>query len=264
MGRPWAPLGAFDLIVTTPQYFLPPRPNILVNDLPLHRVTAERLQQAAQEWQTAFAHLRRPYTVVLVGGNSGPLVLTRKKARRLGRLVNELAESSGGSALISNSARTPDDAFDAFCREISVPAHIHRWREGTQGNPYFAYLALADQVVVTSESVSMLTEASATGKPLFLFDLSDKAVHGGKGARRGWRSLLHHLRYRSLRHWLTKRFGPRRMHRDIGNIQRLLVDSGRAVWLGQTPPRSIPAVTSWDVQRDAKRAVKRVHQLFGR
>lgn len=262
MGRPWAPLSAFDLIVTTPQYFLPPRPNILMNDLPLHRVTPERLRRAATQWQAQFAHLRRPYTVVLVGGNSGPLVLTRSKARRLGRLVNELAQASGGSVLISNSARTPDVAFDDLCHEIEVPAHIYRWRDGAQENPYFGYLALADQLVVTSESVSMLAEASVTGKPLFLFDVGDDPAHGGVDTRPWWQRYLQRLRYRSLRHWLTLRFGPQRMHRDIGNIQRQLTDSGRAVWLGATPPTARPVAIGHDVLRDAKRAVERVRDLF--
>ena len=35
MGRPWAPLDTYDLIITTPQYFLPERPNVVLNLLPL-------------------------------------------------------------------------------------------------------------------------------------------------------------------------------------------------------------------------------------
>jgi hypothetical protein len=54
-------------------------------------------------------------------------------------------------------------------------------------------------------------------------------------------------------------FAARRMHRDVGNIQRQLVDSGRAVWLGQSfPPgrRTVPP-------DDAQRAAARVRGLFG-
>ena len=42
-----------------------------------------------------------------------------------------------------------------------------------------AYLSLADTLVVTGESMSMMTEASATGKPLYIFDVGD-------GAARWW------------------------------------------------------------------------------
>jgi len=43
LGRPWAKIERFDLVVTTPQYRLPIRPNVLQNKTPLHRVTQERL-----------------------------------------------------------------------------------------------------------------------------------------------------------------------------------------------------------------------------
>jgi mitochondrial fission protein ELM1 len=45
---------------------------------------------------------------------------------------------------------------------------VHFWngaRDGT--NPYAGYLAHADRIVVTPDSVNMLSEASATGKPVF-------------------------------------------------------------------------------------------------
>jgi hypothetical protein len=47
IGRPWADPGRFDLVITTPQYRLPERDNVLQNAMPLHRVTTERLADAA-------------------------------------------------------------------------------------------------------------------------------------------------------------------------------------------------------------------------
>lgn len=263
IGRPWAPLHAFDLIVTTPQYFLPERDNIVRTALPLHRVTSERLRESALRWRVRFAHLRPPYTAVLVGGNSGPLVLSRSKGGRLGRLVNELAKVSGGSLLITTSARTPNDAFVAMCSEITVPAHIYRWGREGEENPYFGYLALADRVVVTSESVSMLAEASVSGKPLFIYDLSEHDRDGADDAP-AWQRYLDRFRYRSLRHRLAARFGPRRMQRDISNIQRQLVGSGRANWLGQAVGPERRALATYDVRRDAQQVLERVRRLFDR
>jgi mitochondrial fission protein ELM1 len=42
---------------------------------------------------------------------------------------------------------------------------------GSGDNPYFAYLAAADAVLVTADSVSMVSEAAATGKPVHIIDL---------------------------------------------------------------------------------------------
>ena len=248
VGRPWAPLAVFDLIVTTPQYFLPNRHNVWKNDLPLHGVTTGRLSEAADNWRREFSHLPRPYTVVLIGGDSGPFVFSPEKGHRLGQMVSAMAAHDGGSLLVTNSARTPRPAFEAFQRQLSVPAHIHRWSAG-QANPYLAYLALADQLVVTGESMSMLTEASFTCKPLFIYDPADPGP---------WWRYPHNFRYKPLSHRLAMLFAPRRMRRDVGNIQQALVASGRAVWLGQ----AFPVGQRCAPPDDALRAASRVRALF--
>ena len=43
--------------------------------------------------------------------------------------------------------------------------------DGSGENPYFAYLALADAVLVTADSISMISEAAATGKPVHVLGL---------------------------------------------------------------------------------------------
>ena len=76
----------------------------------------------------------------------------------------------------------------------------------------------------------MLGEAVDTGRPLYIFDLGD-------GNARWW-LLPHNFGYKPFTHRFAMRFGPRRMRRDIGNIQNGLVASGRAQWLN---PGMIPA-----------------------
>ena len=47
----------------------------------------------------------------------------------------------------------------------SVPHFV--W-DGTGDNPYYAFLAVADAIVVTEDSVNMVTEAAGTGKPVYV------------------------------------------------------------------------------------------------
>ena len=222
IGRPWASLEQWDLVVTTPQYFLPRRSNILHNSLPLHRLSREQLAEAADALRPRLAGLPRPWIAVLVGGDSGRFVLTTAKGERLGQLANELAAACGGSLLVTDSARTPSPAADALQARLTVPSYCYRWG-GDGANPYRGLLALADAFVVTGESMSMLGEASAMGRPLFIFDMGD-------GAQPWWR-LAHSYRYKPLSHRLAMWLGPVRMRREIGNIQAELVAGGRARWL---------------------------------
>ena len=266
LGRPWAAHECFDLIVTTPQYRLPDKPNILHNETPLHRVRAERLAAEAAMWGPKLAHLPRPYIAVIMGGQAGPYNFDRENGAVLGWHANRMAEELGGSLLVTTSARTPVKAVDALEAEIKAPAHIYRWRKDATENPYFGYLALADRLIVTCESMSMLTEAIVTRKPVFIYDLLR-----GKGSHRpplppgsGITPLsplerakdfnLRALIYRSSIH-----VGPQRLTRDVSIIHRRQVEAGRAVWLGQPWPEGWPVAPPLD---DVERAVARVKALF--
>src|SRR5699024_1526309 len=101
--------------------------------------------------------------------------------------------------------------------------------------------------IVTGDSVSMMTEACATGKPVYLFDLG-----------RGWRAMRRTLPGKNgiLEKYLKKPrdafdfrafiylagmyLGPKRMTRDIRIIHDYLISSGRAAWLGEGHPSEAP------------------------
>ncbi len=224
IGRPWAPLDSYDLVVTTPQYFLPAQANIHQNTLPLNRLTPEALNHAARKLLPQIEQLPPPWIVLLVGGDSGRFVFTRAKGARLGELAGGVAQRSGGSLLVSDSSRTPRRSGDALQASLPVPHYCHRWGGGGE-NPYPGLLAVADAFIVTGESMSMLGEAASRDKPLHIFDMGD----GDKP----WWTLPHNYRYKPLSHRLAMAFGPRRMRRDVGNIQQALVDSGFASWLDE-------------------------------
>lgn len=243
VGRPWSNLDHFDLVVTTPQYRLPQRPNVLHNKTPLHRVTAERLASDAAAWRDKLAHLPQPFVAVVIGGSSGPYSFDHAAAARLAREASELASSLGGSLLITTSARTPLPTVDTLCETLTAPAYLYRWSKGAKDNPYFAFLGLAQAIIVTGDSMSMLTEACATGKPVYIFDLGEgeramrpqpraSAPAVAKPARRR----LEGARIRAFFYRQMMRFGPQRLSRDIRIIHSYLVDNGHAAWLGDSFP----------------------------
>ena len=265
VGRPWARIENFDLVVTTPQYRLPQRPNVLHNTAPLQRVADQRLRGAATIWAPRLAHLPRPYVAVMVGGNAGPYVLDRDAATLLGRAASAFARARGGSLLLSTSARTPKNAITALEAAIDCPADVFRWSRDAAENPYWGYLALADSIIVTCESMSMLAEACATSKPVYMFDLHTGPENRwgllesliGKVDRSRWRR-VRRLRVQPLVFRIAFVIGPTRMTRDVRIIHRRLIDEGRAVWLGEPFPEGPPPAPLDDVPR----AVAQVKALF--
>ena len=264
LGRPRADLDGFDLVVTTPQYRLPERPNVLHLALPLHRADHEAWGRAAREWEGRFAALPRPWIAVLVGGSAKPFVLDVGSARRMAAQVNALARAEGASLLVSTSRRTPGAAAQAFLDALDVPSYVHQWTPGGAPNPYHAYLALADAFVVTGDSASMLTEACSTGKRVWFVELPERLSLKSRGKNLFRRLVLAPTQHPRLAGSLIARLfasvparGWVRYPRDLKKLHAALVASNRALPLGQ--PFTAPPPPSLD---ETERAAARVRALF--
>ncbi len=173
IGRPWAPLSLFDLVISTAQYQLPARTNVLMNNLTLNRHPADILAAAAARWTPVFSEYPRPLIGVLVGGNARPFVFDRDTATALARAAKSMADSLGGSLLVVTSRRSGEAATDALFAELPANAFLHRF-QSAQENPYHGILALADRFIVTGDSASMLSEACLSGKPVHMFSLPEE------------------------------------------------------------------------------------------
>lgn len=145
-----------------------------------HRLTAAKLKAAAEVWGPRLGALRRPFVALMVGGATHSRPFPAHFAADLGRKAAGLAAELSGSVLVTTSRRTGADAEAALLANIPEPGHVFLW--GTGGdNPYLGYLALADRIIVTGDSVSMCSEACATGKPVHIYAPPD--LVGAKHAR---------------------------------------------------------------------------------
>jgi mitochondrial fission protein ELM1 len=250
VGRPWSNPARFDLVVSNRQYLLSASDNVIVNDLPLTDLTVDSLAADRTAWVAKWVGLPHPWTVVLVGGDSGPLVFSQEHAQELARQINARVAKRGGSVLLTTSGRTPPRSADTLLRTLQSPAFVHRW-PSSEANPYRGLLACGDEFIVTADSMSMLAEACATGKPVYLFDYSDEA--------RGWLTPSAY-RWKPFVHRLAMSVGPPRMRRDVRRIHAALLDAGRVRRLGSAEGDT-NAVTNQN--EDLTRTVERVRALLG-
>jgi len=157
----------FDLLVV-PEHDRLRGPRVIVTRGAVHRVTRARLAAERARFP-ALAMLPRPILSVLIGGANKAY---RLPLRRLGKIADAVAgvlRAQGGSALVTTSRRTGAAGIGLLRGRLeNLPAAI--WDGGGE-NPYFAYLALADAFMVTADSVSMISEAAATGNPVHILDL---------------------------------------------------------------------------------------------
>ena len=136
----------------------------------LHRVTAERLRVEAEKFAASVAHLPRPYITVLIGGPNGSFQIDDRVILGWARRLMLLANQHGGSLLVTPSRRTGRKNVASLVTLLK-PANAVVW-DMTGTNPYFGYLGLADHVVVSPDSISMTSEACATGKPVHVLPLA--------------------------------------------------------------------------------------------
>lgn len=156
--------GAADLI-WAPAHDGITGPNVLKTLTSPHRISPERLT-AARAILPAWLAPGRTHVGVLLGGDSRH---HRFAGADISSLMASLAAiaSSGARLIVTPSRRTPPD-LAAAVRDLCAAADGWFW-DGTGENPYLAILAHAAHLVVTADSVNMLGEAAATGKPIHLF-----------------------------------------------------------------------------------------------
>lgn len=189
----------FDLIVV-PEHDELTGPNILSTAGALGRVTPKLLADAAATFGPSLEHLPRPRVAVLIGGANAVFQTPDDVVQRIARGLAAIA-AAGAGLMVTFSRRTGPEMEKAV-REALAGSNSVIW-DGTGGNPYFAYLALADHIVVTEDSASMVSEAATTGKPISILRLAGgspkfsrfHATMAERGATREFAGRLDDWRY---------------------------------------------------------------------
>jgi mitochondrial fission protein ELM1 len=170
IGHPKVPAQLFDL-VAAPVHDNVEGTNVVTTFGAVHSVTKARLAEAAKRFAPHAEPLPHPRIAILLGGESA--AFPPEIAATLGTEPAALVRGAGGSLLATPSRRTRADSLAALSAAIKGVPHIV-W-DGSGDNPYFAFLALADAIVATEDSVNMVTEAAGTGKPVYIQALKGRS-----------------------------------------------------------------------------------------
>jgi uncharacterized protein len=166
--NPRMDLRPFDLIAA-PAHDGITGENVAITTGSLHGVTRAKLDEAAAHWQSRLSHLPKPRIAVLIGGSNSAYRLDAATGTRIARDLASLTHSSGAGLMVTTSRRTDPTAVAAIRAALAdAPAEI--W-SGEGENPYFGYLGMADRIIVTGDSVNMVSEAAATGRPVQVIHL---------------------------------------------------------------------------------------------
>jgi len=161
----------FDLVIA-PAHDRVRGANVVLTRGAPSRVTPARLDEARARFDRLLRPLPRPLVAVLLGGRTRHHPFAPEEAARLGDRLARLAAELGAGLAITASRRTPPDSLRAF-RAALGPAKALIY-DGTGENPYFGYLAHAEAIVVTADSVNMISDAGSTGRPVYVAALDER------------------------------------------------------------------------------------------
>ena len=158
----------FDILVV-PAHDGINRENAIVTVGAPNHITEEKLLQASLKLRNTINFLPRPLIAVLVGGSNKHYRMTNSSARSLAEKLLVLSTKNGAGLALTFSRRTDPETEDTL-RTILSESRSWFW-DGKGENPYLGLLGLADAFVVTADSVSMVSEACSTGKPVYIAPL---------------------------------------------------------------------------------------------
>lgn len=166
-----------------------------------HSVSPARLAALRRVVPPDIAALPSPRIAVILGGRNGVYAFTDADDDRLAGALASLA-SLGASFMITPSRRTHPRLIRAVDGATSAAPRLI-W-DGQGANPYPQFLAHADALIVTADSVNMCGEACATGRPVYVFSPSGGSAkfsrfHDGLIAAGATRPLP--PRFEALEYW---------------------------------------------------------------
>jgi mitochondrial fission protein ELM1 len=244
LGRPAGAPGRFNRVITTAQYRIPAAANVVELSMPLAEVTEPMGGTAGGS------------IALLVGGPAFPDLLDAGAAEQLSTDALAHAAAQNTTLDVVTSPRTPAAAIEVLARRITAPHRLGIFGRGE--NRYRAALAEASSIIVTSDSVSMVADALASGKPVSVYPLP-------QALNAKWK--LGSWLYRNSVETPQPLMGPVRWLFDSGVIEvapdrrklfARLVAEGRLGWFGEAAPAPQPGAA----QRDLATAVQSLRELF--
>ncbi len=168
---PQASPAAFDLVIPMRHDGLT-GPNVFPVDTALHHISAGALAAGRQAWQERLKPDDRRLLGVVLGGANRHYRFDADTIAGLAALIRD-ARTRNWSVVVTPSRRTEPAVTAALADEFGGQDGFTIW-DGSGDNPYTGILALADRLIVTGESVSMVSEALATGNPVHVLQLAGR------------------------------------------------------------------------------------------
>jgi len=167
----------FDILIV-PQHDRVRGDNVIVTKAALNRLNQKSIAAAAAALPANWRQAASPRVAILFGGDNRRYKISDKMAENMIAQLKRYHHASGGTVFLVPSRRCPPALWQKLQAGLSTSNCLVA--DQNQPNPYPGVLALADTLIVTSDSVNMVSEAASTGKPVFVAYWTEERGRIGK------------------------------------------------------------------------------------
>ncbi len=114
-------------------------------------------------------NLAKPFTTLIIGGKHTGGNIDEEDAFYLAKRLNKIIAKKDGTLLISSSRRTEDLTIKTLIKNLNIPFYFYNYNLRQIENPYNYFLAISDEIIVTGDSVRMMSEAVSSGKNVRIY-----------------------------------------------------------------------------------------------
>ena len=160
----------FDYVVA-PEHDSIQGPNVIKSVLAINHINEKLLLQESDKFKEKLSTLDKPIVTLIIGGKSNNYIFDNVALVNLSKMIDNIVNINSISLVILFSRRT-----DFFIKEylINRYSEIHTVWTDESSNPYLTLLSQSSCLICTSDSVSMISEAVCSKKPVFIFRLKSK------------------------------------------------------------------------------------------
>ena len=158
----------FDLIVV-PEHDKLKGENIITSKGAIHYITRSEIEKAKPYLLNKIQNEK--IVSLILGGPNKYYNFSNEELTNIFKEIKSSFISQGYKAIIIPSMRTPKRIIDLAINEFLTDGFVVN---SVDKQAYLSSLAIANSIVVTCDSTSMISEAAASGKPIFVAHMQPK------------------------------------------------------------------------------------------
>ncbi len=167
---PKVDLNHFDFIVT-PEHDKIQGQNVINTKGAIHYLTEKEINENKNYLNSFIKNDQRKILALIVGGPTKYYDYSTKNIKIIFTILDKVLKKNNFQLVVIPSMRTPvktiNYAKDYFGNNHTIITNIDK-------KAYLSALAIAENIIVTCDSSSMISEAAITGKPIFIANILPK------------------------------------------------------------------------------------------